>query len=238
MSRKATNEYIGTKRRAYAQADRAKRTRILDEVCETTGCERKYANRLLTGNRKFRERKGRGKTYGDDVAEVLKRVWREAGCPCLPYFKAEVERSRLFGPRLAAESRLSIPSFDDAFFVPWNAPKEEPEDAHGMPSQDQLNAALPDAWVLFHGVMKDLKAGRISRERAAERARAFAHKADCDEIDIYDEIPGGYCQNGESTALAFRHDLPRGDLERFPFGLKVGHGAIKPLHRLVAGGIV
>ena len=57
MSRKATNEYIGTKRRAYAQADRAKRMRILDEVCETTGYERKYANRLLTGNRKFRERK-------------------------------------------------------------------------------------------------------------------------------------------------------------------------------------
>ena len=92
MSRMATNEYIGAKRRAYAQADRAKRRRMLDEVCETTGYGRKYANRLLTGNRRFRARKGRGKTYGDDVAEVLKRVWREAGCPCLPYFKAEVER--------------------------------------------------------------------------------------------------------------------------------------------------
>ena len=66
MSRKATNEYIGTRRRAYAQADRAKRMRILDEVCETTGYERKYANRLLTGNRKFRERKGRGKTYAEE----------------------------------------------------------------------------------------------------------------------------------------------------------------------------
>ena len=86
MSRKATNEYIGIKRRAYAQAGRAKRMRILDDVCETTGYERKYANRLLTGNRKFREHNGRGKTYGDDVAEVLKRVWREAGCPCLPDF--------------------------------------------------------------------------------------------------------------------------------------------------------
>lgn len=92
MSRMATNEYIGAKRRAYTLADRAKRTRILDEVCETTGYERKYANRLLTGSRKFRERKGRGRTYGDDVAEVLKQVWREAGCPCLPYFKAEVGR--------------------------------------------------------------------------------------------------------------------------------------------------
>ena len=32
MSRMATNEYIGAKRRAYALADRAKRMRILDEV--------------------------------------------------------------------------------------------------------------------------------------------------------------------------------------------------------------
>lgn len=52
MSRTTTNEYIGAKRRAYAEADRAKRTRILDEVCETTGYERKYANRLPTGSRK------------------------------------------------------------------------------------------------------------------------------------------------------------------------------------------
>ena len=92
MSRKATSEYIGARRRAYAQADREKRSRILDDVCETTGYERKYANRLLTGSRKFRERKGRGKTYGEEVRGVLRDVWREAGCPCLPYFKAEVGR--------------------------------------------------------------------------------------------------------------------------------------------------
>lgn len=104
-------------------------------------------------------------------------------------------------PRLAAESRPSIPSFDDAFFVPWNAPKEEPEDERGMPSQDQLNAALPDAWVLFHGVMKDLKAGRISCECAAERARTLARKVVDDDMD--DVFPDWYCPNGESTALVF-----------------------------------
>ena len=79
MSRMATSEYIGSKRRAYAQADRAKRKRILDVVCETTGYERKYANRLMTGSRIFREHYGRGNTYGDDGDEVLKWVWREAG---------------------------------------------------------------------------------------------------------------------------------------------------------------
>ena len=105
-------------------------------------------------------------------------------------------------PRLAAESRPAVPSFDEVFVVPENAPKEESEDERSMPSQDQLNAALPDAWVLFHGVMKDLKDGRISRECAAERARTLARTvADCD--DMFDEFPESYCQNGESTALAF-----------------------------------
>ena len=56
MSRMATNEYIGEKRMAYALANRAKRTRILDEVCEATGYERKYANLLLMGCRKIRKR--------------------------------------------------------------------------------------------------------------------------------------------------------------------------------------
>ena len=75
MSRMATNEYIGAKRRAYAQADRAKRKRILDEVCETTGYERKYANRLLTGNRKLRGQalQGVGLDFGD------KYVLRQGG---------------------------------------------------------------------------------------------------------------------------------------------------------------
>lgn len=82
----------GARRRAYASSDRAKLIRILDEVCETTGYERKYANRLLTGSRKFHERRGRGRAYGEDVAETLRKVWTEAGCPCLPYFKAESER--------------------------------------------------------------------------------------------------------------------------------------------------
>ena len=37
MSRMATKEYIGAKRRAYALADRAKRTRILDNEAKNEG---------------------------------------------------------------------------------------------------------------------------------------------------------------------------------------------------------
>lgn len=37
MSRMATNEYIGAKRRAYAGSKPDRRRRILDKVCKTTG---------------------------------------------------------------------------------------------------------------------------------------------------------------------------------------------------------
>ena len=74
MSRMATSEYIGARRRAYASAKPGKRKIILDEVCDTTGYSRKYANRLLTGSRKFKERKGRGPTYTDRDKAALERI--------------------------------------------------------------------------------------------------------------------------------------------------------------------
>ena len=91
MSRMATKEYIGAKRRAYALADRAKRMRILDEACETTGYERKYANRLLTGSRKFREHRGRGAIYTPKDRVFLLRIWRKVGCPCTTYLRANID---------------------------------------------------------------------------------------------------------------------------------------------------
>ena len=85
-------EYIADRRRAYQCAGAARRVRILDEACETLGYSRKYVNKLLTGSVRYRERKGRGKTYRDDVRPVLAAIWNEAGCPCAPYFKAEIGR--------------------------------------------------------------------------------------------------------------------------------------------------
>ena len=53
---------------------------------------RKYAINLLNGNIVFQESKGLGKTYKDDVKPVLAAIWNEVGCPCAPYFKAEIGR--------------------------------------------------------------------------------------------------------------------------------------------------
>lgn len=92
MSRKSKSEYIAEKRRAYDKAGKAKRSRILDEVCETLGYTRKYVIKLLTGNIRYRERKGRGRTYGTGVLENVRRIWETVGCPCTTYFVAELPR--------------------------------------------------------------------------------------------------------------------------------------------------
>ena len=92
MSRRTIKEYMARKREDYEGEFPHRKTRFIDEVCKTTGLSRKYVIRLLNGKVEYRERKGRGKTYGAEVAEVLKAVWKAAGCPCLPYFKVGVAR--------------------------------------------------------------------------------------------------------------------------------------------------
>lgn len=92
MSRKSKSEYVAEKRRAYGKAGKAKRSRILDEVCETLGFTRKYVIKLLTGNIRYRERRGRGRTYGASALENARRIWEAVGCPCTTYFVAELPR--------------------------------------------------------------------------------------------------------------------------------------------------
>ncbi len=91
MSRKSIKEYILRKRDDYLGETPQGKHKMLDEICRTVALSRKYVIKLLSGNIEYREHKGRGKTYTEEVARVLKAVWIEAGCPCLPYFKAQVE---------------------------------------------------------------------------------------------------------------------------------------------------
>ena len=125
MSRKSIAEYIAEKRRAYAAAGRVRRSRILDEVCETVGYTRKYVISLLTGNISYKERKGRGKTYSDHALANARRIWEAVGCPCTTYFVAELPRIAreyeeciaLIKPRedVAAILAISASTLDRAF---------------------------------------------------------------------------------------------------------------------------
>ena len=89
MSRRTTMEFAGAQRRAYAQLkSKAKKTALINSMCQAFGFDRKYANKLLTGNRKYKDPKGRGKAYSDKALELFRRVWYATGCMCTKYLKA------------------------------------------------------------------------------------------------------------------------------------------------------
>ena len=89
MSRRTTMEFVGAQRRAYAQLkSKAKKTELINSMCQAFGFDRKYANKLLTGNRRYKDPKGRGRTYSDKAVELLRRVWYATGCMCTKYLKA------------------------------------------------------------------------------------------------------------------------------------------------------
>ena len=80
MLRKATMEYVGVKRRIYSELkSKEAKSAAIDDFCMTTGLTWKYAIKLLTGNRKYREHKGRGKTYTSASEALVLRLWHASG---------------------------------------------------------------------------------------------------------------------------------------------------------------
>ena len=81
----------GPSTRCYRSAARVDRGRILDEFCETTGYQRKYALRLLNGPPPGPERPRRRRrpaTYGPAVIQALTAIWEAAGYPWSVRLKA------------------------------------------------------------------------------------------------------------------------------------------------------
>jgi hypothetical protein len=76
-------------RERYGQADRAGKSRLLDEVCEVTGYHRKAVIRLLRRPGSSRRRRpGRAVQYGPGVISTLRRIWAAAGYPWSVRLKA------------------------------------------------------------------------------------------------------------------------------------------------------
>ncbi len=88
MSKASIIEYTSHKRHLYqSHPHRAYRTHLLNEFCETTGLERKYAQKLLGGKRR-EDGKGRGKNadrlpkYTPQVGKIIKEIWFASEQPC------------------------------------------------------------------------------------------------------------------------------------------------------------
>lgn len=130
MSEKCREEVLQTMRERYTGRGRKGRTKLIDEFCELCGYERKYAIKLLRGQRrKFgvkASKAGSKPKYGEDERAVLKPIWLAAEQPCgkrlkaalplwLPYYEAEHEdiedglRGRLLALSAATIDRLLAP---------------------------------------------------------------------------------------------------------------------------------
>ena len=87
----------------YRLKSKAAKGRMLDRLQEAYGFERKFLNKRLTGNRPFKGRRGRGRTYGEAFEAAALAIHRASGWMCAPYLKARMAKllpdfEQLFGP--------------------------------------------------------------------------------------------------------------------------------------------
>lgn len=84
MSYGARSEYIRRMRSRYSRAGKPHKTRILDEVCEVCGYDRKYANKLLGGKITRSKRKRGRKSYYEapGLLVALKNIWKQSEYLC------------------------------------------------------------------------------------------------------------------------------------------------------------
>lgn len=74
----------------YREADRKRRSEILNEFCLLTGYHRKYAITVLRQVSKVRRRRKRPAVYGIEVIRILTTIWEAAGNPWSTRLKAIV----------------------------------------------------------------------------------------------------------------------------------------------------
>ena len=83
MSQLSRKEYLAKMRWRYAGRGTEGRSRLLDEVCEVCGYERKYAIKLMNRRQPAPKGKaGRKRVYAQEVAAVVKAIWLHSEQPC------------------------------------------------------------------------------------------------------------------------------------------------------------
>ena len=110
MSWRARWEYFRAIFKRYREAKREGKRAILNEFCDNTGYNRKYAIRLLNGPppgrvRMHPPRPRRAPTYGKEVVSILAAVWEAAGYPWSVRLKALLP---LWMPWVRKRFRLSL----------------------------------------------------------------------------------------------------------------------------------
>jgi len=114
-------KYLKLMKPLYAKADRSEQSRLLGEMEQVSGLHRKSLLRLLhaeTLERKKRS-KGRGRTYGLVVEQVILMVWESLDYVCAerltPVLLSTAEHLERFGSvRLSSEAKAQLAQISEA----------------------------------------------------------------------------------------------------------------------------
>jgi len=124
MSLQSRREVVERLRGRYSRAGMKHRGKLVDEVCSVCGYERKYAIKVLNGNRAGPGRGRRGgsrRKYGESEAQVAAAIWKLGDYPCgkrlvamLPLWVPayEARHGKLPGPVRRKLESISAPTLD------------------------------------------------------------------------------------------------------------------------------
>lgn len=136
LSMSARREYLIGKKSTYLKTkDRKTKSQMLDEICETTGLNRKYvveqlSTKVALSEKRTRKRNARPKTYGNDVVIPLKKIWNILDCPCgqrlAPVIGQTIEalerhKEMTFSFEMKEKLLNASPSTIDRLLKPWRA---------------------------------------------------------------------------------------------------------------------
>ena len=101
MSLKSRREVVERLRARYTRAGRLYRRKLIDQLCEVCGYERKYGIKVLRGTRAGPRGKPQGGAhprYGEEEKRVIRQIWIWGDYPC--------------GKRLVAMIPLWLPGYE------------------------------------------------------------------------------------------------------------------------------
>jgi hypothetical protein len=169
MTQKVKEEMLPRLRQRYVARGREGRSRMIDELCEQFGYERKHAIKLLNARAGWggdpARAKGRPPSYGGEVAAVLWDLWMASEQPC--------------GKRLAAMLAQWLPFY---------------ERHHGRLGATLRAKVLSISAAQIDRVLARRKAGSLRRGRCATRPGGLLKRQIEIRTDNWDITRAGYME--------------------------------------------
>ena len=218
MSMRSRKEVVERQVRKYQRAGPAYRAKLIDQLCEVCGYDRKYSIKVLNGNRPGPSGKQRGggrRIYDEPVAKVAAAIWKAGDYPC--------------GKRLAAMMALWLPAYE----------------VHHGPLEEDLRARLLRASPATLDRLLARDRARIPRRRGGTKPGRLLRTQIPVRCEHWDVSSPGYLEadtvdhGGESTAGNYMHsitftDIYSGWIEQAAIWNKSGSAVLKRTREIEA----